>query len=120
MHRSCDVEGCESKHLASGMCKSHYRRKRWAEGKDGSVAVRLTLGAIVWRHSAFAPESRSLVMTVPFGPIAYCPYCPCVMQCAPNNMRWCGGCGTSLQLNAEEVSWAVSEARSIRQSRQLT
>jgi len=48
--KSCSVEGCQRKHLASGYCNMHW--KRWRLGKDPTIksSKEMTLVELFWSN----------------------------------------------------------------------
>lgn len=109
--RVCQVEGCESKHLAKGMCRLHWRRSRYAtEGRNPTTV----LFAMVSLRGAHLPTVKPVKARVTVGVMVDCPACPDIMAASDPVRRVCRSCGTTALLNEEEVSWLTSERRSTR------
>ena len=123
--RQCSASGCEAKHFALGLCRSHYRRKRWAEGRDGREAAssRAPIGALAKHYDAtgtFVEEPFPVAVYADLSPTLVFPRCP---ECSamlrklsadsdPLDIRDCVPCRLRVNLNAEEVAWVISERRS--------
>lgn len=112
--RLCSIDGCERKHLALGMCRPHWKQARWAAGIDGrgTACPRVEVGAVVWRHSALAPVGQRLICRLTVGAMVPCPLCaPIFMRAFTPTFRLCESCGTSLELNPDDLA-AVMATRS--------
>ena len=74
----CEKDGCSGKHFALGLCRSHYRRRRWAEGRDGRGGW-VPLGALIKHYGAdgeFVEEPRRVVIRADPSSAAVFPHCP--------------------------------------------
>lgn len=63
--RTCDIEGCERKHLATGLCRLHYHRKR-EYGDPRTKTKPMFIGTDLERldhYSALNPETGCVEWT---------------------------------------------------------
>jgi hypothetical protein len=109
------VDGCEQKHLARGMCRKHYRAWQYANSGDQKNPIQI-IGGMASLFGAYFPKPKPIKVRVPVGVMAYCPWCDAVMGAISGGRRFCRNCGTTVVLNPEEVSWVISEKRSIEAS----
>lgn len=63
-------------------------------------------------HGSYFPKPKNVVCRVTVGVMTACPRCSAWMAAVNDLDRACGTCGTTLTLNAEEVSWVIYEKRS--------
>lgn len=120
VNRVCEVEGCDAKHVARGMCLSHWAKARRAAGIDGSKLPTISLHAVAWLHSAYAPKVKVVLCKVTVGVVVKCPWCSAGMRATSPEFRICNGCGTSLELNADEVAWLTAEGVSARRAKAVS
>ncbi len=113
--RLCTVDDCSAKHLARGMCRKHYRSWQWANGEEVAKPTHI-IGSMASLHGAYYPKPKMVKVKVATGVLAYCPACTSLMGAVDEEHRYCNSCGTTLTLNMEEVSWVISEQRSIEAS----
>jgi hypothetical protein len=122
--RQCSVVSCDAKHFALGLCRKHYRRRRWTQGRDGrdvAAGRRIPVGALAKHYDAegnFTEEPYAVRVYVEVSGVIFphCPECGRIMfkipETDPMDLRDCGSCRLRVNLNAEEVSWVISERRS--------
>lgn len=96
--RYCDVPECGRKHFALGKCKSHYRRQRWAQGKDGAPSKRYVLRVEVTDRltGEVTPMKAWAIRAV--GWLVFCPRCCAMTGASSPTERYCLGCPTDLRL----------------------
>lgn len=111
-NRTCETTGCERKHAARGMCNVHYKRWRREQGLDSTNPVAI-IGGLASLHGAYFPKPKPIKVRITVGVIAQCPWCDNLMGATDPIHRACRSCGTTVVLNAEEVSWVIYEKRSI-------
>lgn len=63
-------------------------------------------------HGALFPKPKPIKGRVTIGFMASCPWCDTWMGCTGEAARFCRHCGTTVQLNPEELAWVISEAHS--------
>lgn len=109
LHETCEVDGCRAPHLARGMCKSHYRRQRWADGKDGPNRTSrvprrwIEVGALAnGRPCIAAGWTISLVRCT--GVWVRCPSCQAFTTALDLVVRRCEDCDVTMLLNEEELA----------------
>lgn len=108
---TCGVDGCDAKHLARGMCRKHYRA--WQYEQDGDKRNPETvIGGMASLFGAYFPKPKPIKVRLTVGVMAYCPWCAATLAATSPTDRYCRGCGTTVVLNEEEVSWVISERRS--------
>lgn len=109
--RTCDQAECDGKHLARGMCRKHYRAWQWAQGAESPNPAIIIMG-MASLHGALFPKLKPIKVRPAVGVMAHCPWCDSLMGATSPVDRACRSCGTTVVLNEEEVSWAISERRS--------
>lgn len=63
----------------------------------------LVLQAIASRFGAYFPKQKAVRCRVVVGLLVSCPNCSSTMAATSLHARCCPSCGTTLELNAEEV-----------------
>lgn len=105
----CAVEfdGMLGKVYCGERCRRRAAAARYAGGTTDVV-----LASLASRFGAYHPKHKPVRCRVGVGVLVHCPNCAAVMGATSPTHRACHGCGTTLQLNAEEVSWVTFERRS--------
>lgn len=106
----CGQPGCVRPHRARNLCGTHYNQQRRAEGYDVASPV-FTLNGIVRTPQRPAARSQRVLCRVAVGLLARCPSCHATMGATALHVRVCLPCEVSVELNPDEVSWLVTEAR---------
>lgn len=113
LNRSCEMPDCGAKHLARGMCRQHYRK--WQYDRDGDKRNPVTvIGGMASLFGAYFPKPKPIKVRVTVGAMAHCPWCDSLMAATSPTHRFCRHCGTTAELNEEEVEWVTSERRLTR------
>lgn len=110
--KPCAVDDCDDRSWARGMCSRHYSKWRREQGLNNPATPVRIIGAIVQRPCDPEPISLRVKVRVTVGPMTHCPGCSRYMTATSPTRRYCLSCGTTAVLNAEEVSWVISEKRS--------
>lgn len=106
-----DFAGMVNKVYCSPSCRTRASNRRLRGGCPPA-----SLFAMTSRFGAFAPRLEPITGRIAVGLIVDCPNCSQTMNATGPADRYCVGCGTTLALNPEEVSWVISEKRSTRPS----
>ena len=85
------------------------RSKYDAENRNSTTVIMGTASL----HGALFPKPKPIKVRLTCGVMAHCPWCESFMTAASPTYRACLNCGTTVELNQEEVEWAISERRSI-------
>lgn len=110
---TCAAADCDRPHLARGLCSLHYRRSR-AERDQRHPWIVLWASASL--RGAYMPKVKRVRAKVTVGVMVACPACGDWMGAPTPTARVCCACGTTLELNPEEVSWATLEKHSTLRS----
>lgn len=111
--RECggEFEGVLGKRYCTVTCREAAadRRERQRAGLGETV-----LSGTASLFGAYAPKAKPIKVRIAVGALAFCPWCDSMLAAASDTHRACRSCGTTAELNEEEVAWAISEAHSTR------
>lgn len=103
---TCQEPNCTAPHFALAKCKSHYRRARYAAGKDGARGTKATTTARAYVNG----ERRRVVCEVLRSPgestrvWGTCPDCGYYLGCRSEVDRYCRECGTQVTILDEDLA----------------
>ena len=106
--RRCEMDGCNERHFAKGLCRSHYYQARWAAGKDGATVATVTLSAMCHRWAATKPKVKRVRCRHTVGIMPECPMCSTLMRSLSGIHFICQSCWVEAEFNAEEVAWLAN------------
>lgn len=109
--KPCAIDDCGYLSWAKGLCGPHYAKRRRALGLDGPKNPITVIGSTASLYGAYFPKPKRIKVRVTVGVMAFCPWCDALMAASSPIDRTCRKCGTTVTLNAEEVSWVISEKR---------
>lgn len=108
--RECagEFEGMLGKVYCTVTCREAAADRRERE-RAGRAEV--LLGATASLFGAYFPKPKKIKAWVTVGVMAICPWCEANMTATSLTNRLCRQCGTTAELNQEEVEWVTSEKR---------